>query len=281
MSSAIVRSPVRTTITAGPSGLARRLRSDTDDARQKRSGLMRIAVLAAAMSLGMTAAGAAAHIPDVSLLPMPASIVRHSGKFVLVRTRISAEDAGERAAGERLSSLVARSGGPRLQFAMHGRIRFRRDMSIGGDEAYRLSITPIGVDIAASGDAGLYYGAETFSQLIAASGRSDGVRALTIVDRPAFSWRGVMLDSARHLQPVSYVKELIDRMAMAKLNTLHWHLTDDQGWRIEIDRYPRLTAIGAWRQEAGAAGIDPRSGEAVRYGGYFSKADIRSVVAFA
>src|SRR5206468_4139206 len=87
--------------------------------------------------------------------------------------------------------------------------------------------------------------------------------------------------SARHIQPVAYVEQLIDRMATAKLNVLHWHLTDDQAWRIEIDRYPRLTSIGAWRQEAGAAGFDPNTGKPILYGGYYSKKQIREVVAFA
>jgi hexosaminidase len=139
-------------------------------------------------------------------------------------------------------------------------------------------VTPRGVDVAASSDTGLYYGAETLWQLMAAG---KPIPAVTIDDRAAFAWRGVMLDSARHMQPVAYVKELIDRMAMNKLNLLHWHLSDDQGWRIQIDRYPRLTSVGGWRQEAGAAGIDPRTGKPVRYGGYYTKAQIRDVVAFA
>jgi hexosaminidase len=242
---------------------------------------MRVAVLAAAMSLGMTAAGAAADSPEVPLLPMPASVARHSGAFAFAHARIAATDGGERAAAERLRSLLARSGGPALPLSAGGRIRFRRAKNVGGAEGYRLVVTPAAVEVSASSDAGLYYGAETLWQLMSASGPGRQLQALTIDDRPTFSWRGVMLDSARHFQPVSYVKELIDRMAMAKLNTFHWHLTDDQGWRIQIDRYPRLTSIGAWRQEAGAAGIDPRTGKPISYGGYYSKADIRSVVAFA
>lgn len=242
---------------------------------------MRIAVLAAAMSLGMTAAGAAAEAPDVTLLPMPASVAGNAGSFPVKNARIRAGDPGERAAGERLRSLVARSGGPILRFGKDGHIRFQRDKNIQGEESYRLSVTPTGINIAASSDAGFYYGAETLWQLIAADRRSGRIPAVTIDDHPAFSWRGVMLDSARHFQPATYVEELIDRMAMLKLNILHWHLTDDQGWRIEIDRYPRLTSVGAWRQEAGAAGKDPRSGRAIRYGGYYSKADIRRIVAFA
>jgi hexosaminidase len=240
---------------------------------------MRIAVLAAVLSFGLTVAAAADASP-VSILPQPASVTMNAGSFRFANAGIAASDAGGRAAGERLRSLVARSGGAPLAFSAKGTIRFRRDPSILGPEAYRLIVTPSAVDIRAATDAGLYYGAETLWQLIASKGSAGRIPALTIDDRPAFSWRGVMLDSARHFQPVSYVKELIDRMAIAKLNTLHWHLTDDQGWRIQIDRYPRLTSVGAWRQPAGAAGFDA-AGKPVRYGGYYTKADIRAVVAYA
>src|SRR3546814_14201090 len=89
-----------------------------------------------------------------------------------------------------------------------------------------------------------------------------------------------MLDSSRHFQPIEYVKRVIDRMALAKLNTFHWHLTDDQGWRIEIDRYPKLTSVGAWRQPAGAAGVDA-NGRPVRYGGFYTKDEIRDLVPYA
>jgi hexosaminidase len=212
------------------------------------------------------------------LLPIPENISIGSGKFSVAGARIQASDKGERAAADRLRSLLVRSGGPNLRLERHGRIRIRRDTEITGKEAYRIAVTPTGVEVTASSDVGLYYGAETLWQLMA-SGKP--VPALTISDRPAFVWRGIMLDSARHMQPVSYVKELIDRMAMSKLNLLHWHLSDDQGWRIEIDRYPRLTSVGAWRQEAGAAGFDPKTGKPVRYGGYYTKAQIREVVAFA
>lgn len=241
---------------------------------------MRNAVLAAVMIFGMASASAASPAPNLPLLPMPARIMAGTGSFPVAHARIEAVDAGERAAAERLRSLVARSGGSALGFAPSGQIRFHRDPGVSGTEAYRLSVTPAGIDIWASGDAGLYYGAETLWQLIASS-QSGRIPAVTISDSPAFAWRGVMLDSARHFQPAPYVEQLIDRMAMLKLNTLHWHLTDDQGWRIEIDRYPRLTSVGAWRHEAGAAGLDPATGKPVLYGGYYSKAAIRSVVAYA
>ena len=241
-------------------------------ARQTRATL-----IAASLLLGARAANAS----DLPLLPMPASVSEGTGSFSINGTRIHAADAGERAAAQRLQALLRQSGEAPLGFASNGKIRFRRAKTVAGAEAYRVIVTPAGIAIEAATDAGLYYGAETLWQLIASSGPSKRIPDLTIVDEPAFHWRGVMLDSARHMQPVAYVKELIDRMAIAKLNLLHWHLSDDQGWRIEIDRYPRLTSVGAWRQEAGAAGRDPRTGQRVLYGGFYTKAQIREVVAFA
>ena len=239
---------------------------------------MRVVVFAAVVSLGMMAASSAAS--PLPLLPMPSSVAIETGSFSFAHSRIAVSTAGERAAGEQLRLLLMRSGGPKLSLGRVGQIRFHHDRSIAGDEAYRLNVSPRGADIAASTDAGLYYGAETLWQLMASAGATMRIPAVAISDKPAFSWRGIMLDSARHMQPVGYIEQLIDRMAMAKLNVLHWHLTDDQGWRIEIDRYPRLTSVGGWRQEAGAAGFDA-SGKPILYGGYYSKSQIRAVVAYA
>jgi hexosaminidase len=241
---------------------------------------MRIAVLVAVMSFGMTPAATAAPGSGLSLLPMPTHLSMGIGSFSFGQASIAAQDAGEREAAERLRSLLVRSGGPDLPLATGGTIRFLRDANVAGGESYRLTVTKGGVEIRASGDAGLYYGAETLWQLMASASQGT-IAAVSIADSPAFAWRGLMLDSARHFQPVSYIEQLIDRMAMAKLNTFHWHLTDDQAWRIEIDRYPRLTSVGAWRREAGAAGFDPATGRPVPYGGYYSKAEIRAVVDYA
>ncbi|MBW8735038.1 MAG: family 20 glycosylhydrolase, partial [Asticcacaulis sp.] len=239
---------------------------------------MRTLLFAAVMISSMPAAAWAS--PDLPLLPMPATVTSQAGSFSFVRATIAADDTGGTAAARRLADLVARTGGPKLLLARGGAIRFRRDPAIKGDEAYSLRVTPTGVTVSASTDTGLYYGATTLWQLIAAS-RDGRIDAVTIDDAPAFTWRGVMLDSARHFQPPAYVKQLIDRLAMEKLNVLQWHLTDDQGWRIQIDKYPRLTATGAWRQPAGAAGIDPKTGKPVRYGGFYTKAEIREIVAYA
>ena len=226
----------------------------------------------------------AAQAAPLSVLPQPASMVPAAGSYAVGQSHLFADsgDAGAIAAAARFRALLDRSGGPTLPMAGDARhaIAFVRDPSVVGAEAYALTVTPAKITIRASGDAGLYYGAETLWQLVAAA--KDGrIPAVRIDDRPAFAWRGVMLDSARHFQPVAYVEQLLDRMALAKLNRFHWHLTDDQGWRLPVDNYPRLTEIGAWRTPAGPAGRDPKTGEAVRYGGFYTHDEIRAVVAYA
>jgi hexosaminidase len=231
-----------------------------------------------------SAAIAAANPPP--LLPMPASVVSGTGSYALDGRGLAVggdrSDPGIVAALDRLQDLVARSGGPSIgpTFNAPGSIRFSRDASIPGAEAYRIDVGPNGITVRASGDAGLFYGGETLWQLIA-SAKDGRIAAVRIDDKPAFVWRGIMLDSVRHFQPVTYIEQLLDRMAAEKLNVFHWHLSDDQGWRLPVDRYPRLTEIGAWRIPAGAEGHDPKTGTPVRYGGFYTKAEISHVVAYA
>lgn len=232
--------------------------------------------LAASLALPFVATSGAAAVPQ--LLPMPAALAPGNGELALATAAITADptDAGALAAARRFTDLLARGGQPVPAWGARGTIRFERDSAIAGAEAYRLDATPRGVRVSARTDAGLFYGAETLWQLV----DHGAISAVTIADDPAFAWRGLMLDSARHFQPVAYIKQLLDRMALEKLNVFHWHLTDDQGWRIAIDRYPRLTTVGAWRVPAGAAGRTA-TGEPVRYGGFYTKAEIREVVAYA
>jgi hexosaminidase len=164
-----------------------------------------------------------------------------------------------------------------------------------GLEGYLLDAAPVGVTIRASAPAGLFYGVQTLRQLLPAAierpagpGAAPGpwtVPGVAVEDRPRFGWRGGMLDCSRHFFPKEFVKRWIDILAMHKLNTFHWHLTDDQGWRIEIKRYPRLTEVGAWRvdrEDKHWNARDPqRPGEAATYGGFYTQDDIREIVAYA
>ncbi|MDB5674757.1 MAG: beta-hexosaminidase, partial [Sphingomonas bacterium] len=140
---------------------------------------MRFLLPAAVMSFFMSAAAWAS--PDLPLLPLPAAVTPQAGSFFFTRATIAANDAGGVAAARRLADLVARSGGRKLKLARGGAIRFRRDASISGDEAYRLRITPAGVTVSAASDTGLFYGATTLWQLIAAS-RDGHIQAMAIDD---------------------------------------------------------------------------------------------------
>ena len=148
-----------------------------------------------------------------------------------------------------------------------------------GPEGYRLEIAPGSVTIQANGGAGLYYGLQTLEQL-AAPVRSLTFPTASVVDWPRFAWRGIHLDVSRHFFPVSVVEQYIDLAARYKLNTFHWHLTDDQGWRIEIKKYPRLTSVGGCR--AGSqVGDDPNRTDGIPYCGYYTRDEIREVVEYA
>ncbi|HLP77610.1 MAG TPA: beta-N-acetylhexosaminidase, partial [Candidatus Paceibacterota bacterium] len=161
-----------------------------------------------------------------------------------------------------------------------------------GAEGYELSVAPSGVVISAPTQAGLFYGVQTLLQLLppevfsatAVKKFKWEIPCVKITDAPRFPWRGLMVDVSRHFLTKEELKRMLDVMALHKLNTFHWHLVDDHGWRIEIKKYPELTNIGAWRPEVGF-GLPTNSTTAYdsqgRYGGFYTQEDIRDVVAYA
>jgi hexosaminidase len=229
-----------------------------------------------------------------SLIPMPAQLAMRPGNFTIQTGTALVVDPADPDSGriaEGFRDLVQRSLGLKLASspaAKHA-IVLRRlpDSQATGKESYRLQVTPDGIVISASQGAGLFYGTMTLWQLMTqAPGMSHRVRvpALEIDDAPRFAWRGLMLDSVRHFQAVGFIKTLIDAMAREKLNVLHWHLTDDQGWRLEIKKYPRLTEIGGWRVPAGQAAqqdIDKATGKPRLHGGFYTQEQVRDLVAYA
>jgi len=156
-------------------------------------------------------------------------------------------------------------------------------------EGYRLSVTARGVRITGGDGAGLFYGVQTFLQLLPPEVFGKEVRqdvswtipAVAIVDWPRFPWRGLHLDVSRHFFRKEFVKRYIDYLSMYKMNTFHWHLTDDQGWRIEIKKYPRLTGFGAWRNGSMVGPYSDMKFDTIRYGGYYTQDDIKEIVAYA
>ncbi len=148
------------------------------------------------------------------------------------------------------------------------------------EEGYSLHVSPERILVSSHSPRGLFYGAVTLWQLAA----SERIPALEIEDAPRFRWRGLLLDSARHYQSPQFIERLLDTMALHKLNVLHWHLTDDQAWRLEIKKYPKLTEVGAWRVPAGpaaAADIDPATKRPRLYGGFYTQDQVRAIVAYA
>ena len=235
------------------------------------------------------AAAAPASVPALpALLPLPAQMARRPGYFDVTADTpivVAAGDAATQRSADYLRDLLARTRGLRLQVRSGGSVAraivLRRDPRAPGDrpESYALDVSSGGIVVSARDNAGLFHGAVTLWQLLTPDARRGAVQVpgLRLRDWPRFRWRGLMLDSARHFQSVAGIERLLDQMAQHKLNVFHWHLTDDQGWRIQIMRYPQLTGIGAWRTPPGAG----HDGEPARYGGFYTQAQIRAVVAYA
>ena len=212
---------------------------------------------------------------EISIIPEPRHLQLEQGSYRLdAHTRVSAPDdaRGREIAAFLREAIHAQTGiAVRQGDAVHG-IALKLDPAVQGEEAYRLVVAPSGITISASTEKGLFWGVQTLRQLLPLERAAQvAIPAVEIEDAPAYPWRGVMLDVSRHFYPVDFVEKQIDLLSYYKINTFHWHLTDDQGWRIQIKRYPRLTSVGAWR-------IEP---DGTRYGGFYTQAQIRAVVDYA
>lgn len=149
-------------------------------------------------------------------------------------------------------------------------------------EAYELNVSNDKIIIAAFSSQGIFYGIQTLLQVIPfEKSKQTSVPCLKISDQPKFQWRGMHLDVCRHFFSKEFIKKYIDYLAMYKMNTFHWHLTDDQGWRIEIKKYPKLTEIGAWRNGSMIGHYTDQSFDNIRYGGFYTQEEIKEIVAYA
>lgn len=149
-------------------------------------------------------------------------------------------------------------------------------------ESYKLTISRNNIALIAEHNEGLFYGIQTLIQLLPLQKSSEiKLPCLTISDQPKYAWRGMHLDVCRHFFPKEFVKKYIDYLTLYKMNTFHWHLTDDQGWRIEIKKYPKLTEIGAWRNGSMIGHYNDQTFDEKRYGGFYTQDDIKEIVAYA
>ena len=254
-------------------------------------------VAAASALLLATCARPPAPADTVPVIPLPRQVSRDGRPWIpgdTIPVTASHPASTELAAlahlgGEILSSaLGATTANSAADDSTGGlRLHLTADTSAASKESYRLTVSALGVDVSAATGAGLFYGLQTLRQLLDATTRSEAGReraipAVSITDAPRFQYRGLHLDVARHFYPVEFVKRYIDLMARFKFNTLHWHLTDDQGWRIEIKRFPRLTSVGGCRRETIVEKhFNPFVGDGVPYCGSYSQEEIRDVVAYA
>ncbi|MBE2222586.1 MAG: beta-N-acetylhexosaminidase [Anaerolineae bacterium] len=216
----------------------------------------------------------------LSIIPQPVSIERMSGAFVLTPQTAVLTDSANTANGRYLQALFSLANNPD-GLAIH--LNLNEALKPWGDEGYRLEITTEAVRITAVTTTGIFYGIQTLRQLLPAGQKTGTIPCLLIEDKPRFSWRGFMLDEGRHFQGKTSVLRLLDAMALLKLNRFHWHLTEDQGWRLEIKQYPRLTAVGAQRAGTAPGMIAMVRGKhnGVPHGGFYTQDEVREVVAYA
>ena len=166
------------------------------------------------------------------------------------------------------------------------RLSIRVDQNISeAPESYRLKIDPQGIEITGSDQAGTFYGIQTLLQILETSKIENvqTVKSMIIEDSPRFKWRGMLLDVARHMFPADFIKRYIDIIAAHKMNVFHWHLTEDQGWRMPIEKYPKLESIAAWRKETliGHYTDKPRKFDGKPYGGFYTREEIVDIIAYA
>jgi hexosaminidase len=241
------------------------------------------------VAIVLAAAGVAGAVPP-SVIPRPVSIASTAGTFEFsAATGIlhAPALAGEAAL---LADDLARLTGSRPKVAAGRQPMPSRILLDFGDlppSGYQLEVAAGGVTIRGGDPAGVFYGTRTLLQLLPPARRDgpelDGPVALPgvrISDHPRFGWRGMMLDVGRHFHPVPDIKRFIDWLAYHKINVFHWHLTDDQGWRIEIRKYPKLTEVGAWRASSPPYG-NRNGDDGRRYGGFYTQEQVREIVAYA
>lgn len=238
--------------------------------------------------------------PSYSVIPEPVSLQPQDGSFEINPGTLIVADERTHAVATMFNELLSPATG--FQFRIvpdtdqkSNIITLKLDGSLEkelGAEGYRLIVSPTDIRITAPKEAGLFYGLVTLKQLLPEAIYSDDkvrdtawrLPCVTITDYPRFPWRGMHLDVCRHFMPKEFVKKYIDLIAMHKMNVFHWHLTDDQGWRIEIKQYPKLTDVGAWRKETivgHARGPKPWTFDGIPHGGFYTQDEVRDIVAYA
>ncbi len=225
---------------------------------------------------------------DYQVVPLPRHVQEQVGEFVLqngVKVMYPKGNAKMQNNADFLAEYVNELTGIKLKpvagKSSGGTITLAIDSKIKNKEGYRLVVNPKSVTIYGQTPAGVFYGIQTLRKSLPVDVQEKVILpSVIITDEPRFEYRGMMLDCARHFFPVSFVKKYIDILALHNINTFHWHITDDQGWRFEVKRYPGLVEIGSKRDET-VIGHNTEKYDGIPYGGYYSQADCKDIVAYA
>lgn len=237
----------------------------------------------------------------VAIIPLPVKLSKGEGYFVInEKTSVSVTNKEQLNIATNFFEKFKTASGWAPEIGLEKKnatIVFSTDNSLE-EEAYKLIVNKEYIHVKSASGAGFFYALESIGQLLPSSFFSEkqqsnvdwGIPVVTIEDKPAFKWRGYMLDVSRHFFDKEQVKDVIDFMAEVKLNRFHWHLADDNGWRVEIKKYPKLTEVGAWRVDYNAKDEKTsnwwgrpaqKEGEKATYGGFYTQEDIKEIVAYA
>ena len=227
---------------------------------------------------------------DYNVIPKPLHLGIKTGKFLVDENTKIVGNESLKNEGDFLASMLSAATGKSIRFSSEGsgNITLKLDDTIENEEGYVLNVEFNNIIISGKNTKGVFYGIQTLRQLMPATIETGNgnlteltIPAVEITDNPRYKYRGMHLDVARHFFPKDFIKEYIDLIAMHKMNTFHWHLTEDQGWRIEIKKFPRLTEIGAWRNGT-IVGHHPGSENDQKiHGGFYTQEDVKEIVAYA
>ena len=233
-------------------------------------------------------------IAQYNIIPAPANIEMQNGSFVISPTTvIIINNEAEKSTVNFLNNYLKTYYGFSLSTVSKATKNYISIITPtfvrkpDNEEKYILNVSPNSILIQGDGKAGTFYGIQTLIQLLPIQTTSKStikkltIPSVSIQDQPRFSYRGMHLDVSRHFFPVSYKKKYIDYIALHKMNYFHWHLTDDQGWRIEIKKYPKLTSIGAWRDGTIIGRFPGKGNDGIKHGGYYTQLQVKEIVQYA
>ncbi len=226
-----------------------------------------------------------------NIIPIPSVLNIEEGQFVLTTDTAISFDNGFKASAEFLKTYLSNSFQIKIKNEQStNTISFKKDTLLSKAEGYKIKITPQSIIISAANDKGAFYAVQTLRQLLPEmiengtfKAEKASISCLIIEDEPEYQYRGMHLDVSRHMYSVNFIKKYIDALALLKMNTFHWHLTDDQGWRVEIKRYPELNTIGSYRNETliGHYNDTPHQFDGKKYGGFYTQKEIKDIVKYA